>query len=76
LGNLRNGWDQRRFARLKKDWLVEDVIPAPKVPQRLPVVLSPEEVLQFLAGVASLKHRTILTPAHLRGDCADGLGDR
>jgi site-specific recombinase XerD len=46
---------------LKKDWLVEDVIPAPKVPQTLPVVLSPEEVLQFLACVASLKHRTILT---------------
>jgi len=27
---------------LKKDWLVEDVIAAPKVPQTLPVVLSPE----------------------------------
>jgi hypothetical protein len=30
---------------LKKDWSFEDVIPAPKKPQRLPVVLSPEEVL-------------------------------
>src|ERR1700704_6137898 len=28
---------------LKKDWTCEDVIPAPKKPQRLPVVLSPEE---------------------------------
>jgi len=26
---------------LKKDWTLEDVIPAPKKPQRLPVVLSP-----------------------------------
>ena len=30
---------------LKKDWAFEDVIPAPKKPQTLPVVLSPEEVL-------------------------------
>jgi site-specific recombinase XerD len=34
---------------LKKPWKVEDVIPAPKKPQRLPVVLSPDEVLQFRA---------------------------
>ena len=33
---------------LKKSWKVEDIIPAPKKPQRLPVVLSPDEVLQFL----------------------------
>jgi Phage integrase, N-terminal SAM-like domain len=30
---------------LKRDWPFEDVIPAPKKPQTLPVVLSPEEVL-------------------------------
>jgi site-specific recombinase XerD len=29
---------------LKKDWTFEDVIPAPKKPQKLPVILSPEEV--------------------------------
>jgi integrase/recombinase XerD len=52
---------------LKKNWLVGNVIPAPKVPQTLPVVLSPEEVLQFLAGVASLKHRTILTTCYAAG---------
>jgi len=34
-----------------KDWTFEDVIPAPKKPQILPVVLSPEEVLQFLGTV-------------------------
>ena len=52
---------------LKKNWLVEDVIPAPKVPQTLPEVLSPEEVLHFLPCVASLKHRTILTTCYAAG---------
>jgi hypothetical protein len=31
---------------LKKDWMFADVIPAPKKPQKLPVIPSPEEVLQ------------------------------
>ena len=33
---------------LQKHWVLEEVIPAPKIPDKLPVVLSPEEVLQFL----------------------------
>src|SRR6266702_6255906 len=33
---------------LKKEWTFDEIIPAPKKPQRLPVVLSPEEVLHFL----------------------------
>src|SRR5579859_4472734 len=37
---------------LHKDWSFEDMIPAPKIPQKLPVVLSPEEVLHFLGCVA------------------------
>ena len=36
---------------------VEAVIPAPKKPQTLPVVLSPAEVVQFLDGVTTPKHR-------------------
>jgi integrase/recombinase XerD len=52
---------------LKKDWTFEDIIPAPKKPQTLPVVLSPEEVLQFLACVASRKHRAILTTCYAAG---------
>ncbi len=52
---------------LKKDWKLEDIIPAPKKPQTLPVVLSPEEVIQFLAGVASRKHRAILTTCYGAG---------
>jgi len=42
---------------LKKDWTFEEIIRALKRPQTLPVVLSLEEVMQFLARVASGKHR-------------------
>jgi integrase/recombinase XerD len=52
---------------LKKTWRVEDIIPAPKRPQRLPVVLSPDEVLQFLACVPGPKHRAILTTCYAAG---------
>ena len=52
---------------LKRDWTFEDAIPAPKKPQRLPVVLSPEEVLQFLDCVAGTKHRAILTTCYAAG---------
>ena len=52
---------------LKKDWTFEDIIPAPKKPQKLPVVLSPEEVLQFLGCVSSTKHRAILTTCYAAG---------
>src|SRR5262249_13927602 len=41
---------------LQKDWLFDDIIPAPKKPQTLPVVLSPEEVLHFLECVQHIKH--------------------
>ncbi len=46
---------------LHKDWSFANIIPAPKKPQKLPIVLSPEEVRHFLSCVPSLKHRTILT---------------
>jgi len=52
---------------LKKDWTFEDVIPAPKKPQKLPVVLSPEEVLHFLECVGSIKHRAVLTTCYEAG---------
>jgi site-specific recombinase XerD len=52
---------------LKKDWTFEDAIPAPKKPQKLPVVLSPEEVLQFLGCVGGTKHRAILTTCYAAG---------
>jgi len=52
---------------LKKEWTFADVIPAPKKPQTLPVVLSPEEVLQFLECVYDNKHRVILTTCYAAG---------
>src|ERR1019366_8252798 len=52
---------------LKKDWPVETVIPPPKRETRLPLVLSREEVRQFLDAVASYKHRVILTTCYAAG---------
>jgi len=52
---------------LKKDWTFEEAIPAPKKPQQLPIVLSPEEVRQFLGCVGSTKHHAILTSCYAAG---------
>lgn len=52
---------------LKRDWTFADVIPAPKKPERLPVILSPEQVLQFLGCVDSPRHRAILTTCYAAG---------
>jgi site-specific recombinase XerD len=51
----------------KKDWSFQDLIPAPKRPQKLPVILSPEEVLQFLDRVCNTKHRAVLTTCYAVG---------
>jgi site-specific recombinase XerD len=52
---------------VKRDWPFDEVIPAPKKPQKLPVIMSPEEVMQFLGCVGSMKHRTILTTCYAAG---------
>ena len=52
---------------LKKHWTFEDVLPLPRKPQKLPVVLSPEEVAHFLGCVDSGKHRVILTACYAAG---------
>jgi site-specific recombinase XerD len=52
---------------LRRNWPFGDFIPAPKKPQTLPVVLSPEEVLQFLGCVGSRKHHAILTTCYAAG---------
>ena len=52
---------------LGKQWSFDDVIPAPKKPKSLPVVLSPQEVAQFLDAVKPAKHRTILTACYAAG---------
>ena len=52
---------------LQKAWTFDAVIPAPKKPAILPVVLSPEEVVHFLACVTHPAHRTILTTCYATG---------
>ena len=52
---------------LKKDWSFDEVLPHPKAPQKLPIVLSPEEVLHFLDCVKARKHRVILTVCYAAG---------
>ena len=52
---------------LQKHWALEEVLPMPKMPTTLPVVLSPEEVLQFLESIEHIQHRTILTTCYAAG---------
>ena len=52
---------------LKKEWTFEEDVPFPKKPQKLPVILSPEEVLHFLGCVERGKHRVILTTCYAAG---------
>jgi integrase/recombinase XerD len=51
---------------LDRPW-VDDGVVCPRVPKKLPVVLSPEEVAQFFAAVDNLKHRAILMTAYAAG---------
>ena len=52
---------------LQRGWNTDDVVPTCRRPQRLPVVMSPEEVSKFLDAVESLKHRVILTVCYAAG---------
>ena len=52
---------------LQMPWDLQLAIPAPKKPQRLPIVLSPEETLLFLGCIEGIKHRTILTTCYAAG---------
>jgi site-specific recombinase XerD len=52
---------------LKKTWTFEEVIPPPKKPQTLPIVLSPEEVMHFLDCVHMHMHHVILTVCYAAG---------
>ncbi|WP_250487060.1 tyrosine-type recombinase/integrase [Caballeronia sp. GaOx3] len=51
---------------LKRDWGIEEIAAA-KVPRKLPVVLSPEEVAHFLQAIPSVKHRAVLMTAYAAG---------
>jgi integrase/recombinase XerD len=52
---------------LKRDWDVQDLIPGCRKPQKLPVILSRDEVSWFLDAVENLKHRVILTVCYAAG---------
>jgi integrase/recombinase XerD len=52
---------------LRREWNFDEIIPAPKTPKKLPIILSPEEVLEFLGCVPEGKHRTILTACYAAG---------
>lgn len=52
---------------MHKAWSLPHVLPLPRQSQKLPEVLSPQEVGRFLAGVSCLKHRAILTTCYAAG---------
>jgi len=52
---------------LHKNWVFEDIIPAPKAPETLPEVLSPEEVQEILDRVQHIRYRTILSVCYATG---------
>lgn len=52
---------------LHQPWSLPEVLPVPRKPQKLPEVLSPEQVQQFLGGVSNLKHRAVLTTCYAAG---------
>lgn len=52
---------------VKRRWVVGDDIPTGRQAKKLPVVLSQDEVARFLAAVANLKHRVILTVCYATG---------
>ena len=51
---------------LKRNWSVEE-LPRSRRPRKLPVILSQEEVTQFLEAIRSVKHRTVLMAAYAAG---------
>ena len=51
---------------LGQDWVVAEVA-CPKVPKRLPVVLSTDEMARFLDALRNPKHRAILMTAYAAG---------
>ena len=52
---------------LQRGWNVDGFIPTGRRQQTLPVVMSQEEVSEFLGAVESLKHRVILTVCYAAG---------
>ena len=52
---------------LQRNWRIWEMIPAPRKPQKLPVVLSPQEVRRFLGCVQDVKESAVLTACYAAG---------
>jgi site-specific recombinase XerD len=52
---------------LQREWRFDTAVPVPKKPQTLPIVLSPEEVMQFLDAVQQKNHHAILSTCYAAG---------
>ena len=52
---------------LGRPWDFDEIVPSPKKPRTLPIILSPEEVAHFLGCVTNIKQRTILTICYAAG---------
>ena len=52
---------------LKRPWDFGEIAPSPKARRTLPIILSPDEVVQFLGCIPNIKHRTILTACYAAG---------
>jgi len=52
---------------LARHWDPKEVLPLPKKPQKLPIILSLEEVHRFLGCVRNVKHHAILTACYAAG---------
>ena len=52
---------------LHKKWSLPEVLPLPRKPHKLPVVLSPEQVRRFLEGVEGAKQSAVVTTCYAAG---------
>jgi site-specific recombinase XerD len=52
---------------LRRPWSADLVIPTPRQPDTLPVILSPTEVVRFLDCVGNRKHHALLTCCYAAG---------
>jgi site-specific recombinase XerD len=55
------------FVTLKRPWKIADVLPMPKLAQKLPVIPSPDEVQHFLNCVSPLSARMVLNVCYAAG---------
>ncbi|TAU93551.1 integrase [Rhizobium leguminosarum] len=69
-GSIHTAISALRFlykVTLERDWVPEEVLPLPKKPQKLPIILSADEVQRFLGCVLDPKHHAILTTCYAAG---------